>query len=263
LPGKQVANIFAKYNRGILFDLFVLLANIFLMRLLVQLFLDVFREASAGESLAKFGLLLFYLALLVLPSIAAILKRWHYHQRIKQSGEKELAGGWLPFGCIFLPPAYLIVNMWLSLGVSLSWIEMFPNAPSTPAISGALLGVGLVYNVVQTVLVFRYFGPPKRAPRLAFLRNPRSDLVGDICIFVNMILAQVLLNWGAISYPGFHEGKFVDRFVPLLVFALLMYLTGRIFFLVEDIRHPRTWVTILLANLVIVLRVVLGGASAR
>jgi hypothetical protein len=41
----------------------------------------------------------------------------------------------------------------------------------------------------------------------------------------------------------------------LIIFALLMYMTGRIFFLVEDIRHPRTWLTILLANSVLIFRV--------
>jgi hypothetical protein len=71
------------------------------------------------------------------------------------------------------------------------------------------------------------------------------------------------LNWGAMTYPGFHEGRFVDRVLPLVVFALLMYLTGRIFFLVEDIRHPRTLLTILLANSPIFIRAVLAGGQAR
>jgi hypothetical protein len=254
-------HIFAKRNRGLLLDVLVFLINLFLMQLLVKCFLTLFRQAAAGERTAKCGLLLFYLGMLVLPSVGAILKRWHFHQRIKKLGEAEVDGGWLPFGCIFLPFAYLIVNMFITLAVSLTFLELFPDSEFGNDISSAFLLFGIVYNIFQTVLVFRYFSPPKRDPKSAFLRDPRSDVLGDACIFLNVILYQVLLNWATQTYPGFHEGKFVDRFIPLVVFALLMYITGRIFFLVEDVRQPRTWLTILLANSVIILRALFSMGS--
>lgn len=257
----RTADIFAARNRGKLFDVLIFLANIFLMGLLVRLFLLIFREASAGDFVAKSLLLFFYLGMLVLPSLGAILKRWHFHQRIKKLGEMEESGGWLPFGCMFIPALYMMVSMVISLAVALTFLDLFPDSELGRTGSGVLLGFGLVYNIVQTVLVFRFFAPPKREPKSEFLRDPRSDLLGDACIFVNMILYQVFLNWGVMVYPGFHEGKFVDRFIPLVVFALLMYLTGRIFFLVEDIRHPRTLLTILLANSPIILRAVFAGGT--
>jgi hypothetical protein len=250
----QLTHIFAQKNRGMLLDVLVFLANLFLMRLLVRLFLDISRQASDGDVIAKCVLLLFYLGMLVLPVLGAILKRWHFHQRIKRLGEVEDAGGWLPFGCIFLPFAYLAVNMFMTLGVSLTLLELFPDS----SLGGAFLLFGLPYSIFQTVIVFRYFSPPKREPKSDFLRDPRSEVLGDTFIFLNMILYQVLLNWATLVFPGFHEGKFVDRFVPLIVFALLMYLAGRIFFLVEDIHHPRTWLTILLANSLIILRAIRG-----
>jgi hypothetical protein len=259
----RTAAIFAERNRGVLFDLLIFLANVFLMRLLVGLFLLIFREAAAGDRIAKAELLFFYLGMLILPSLAAILKRWHYHRRIKSLGEKEAPGGWLPFGCIFLPFLYLIVNLWISLAVALAFLELFPDSELGSTGSGTLLLVGIVYNFFQTFLVFRYFSPPKRPTKSEFLRDPRSELLADLCIFLNMILCQVLLNWGAAVYPGFHEGKFVDRVIPLVFFALLMYLTGRIFFLVEDIRRPRVLLTILLANSPLFLRAVFAGGQAR
>lgn len=257
----RTADIFAVRNRGKLFDVLIFLANIFLMGLLVRLFLLIFREASAGDVVAKSLLLFFYLGMLVLPSLGAILKRWHFHQRIKKLGEKEEDGGWLPFGCMFIPAIYLIVSMWITLAVALTFLDLFPDSELGGTGSSVLLLFGLLYNIFQTVLVFRFFSPPKRKPKFEFLRDPRSDLLGDACIFVNMILYQVVLNWGAMAYPGFHEGKFVDRFIPLVVFALLMYLTGRIFFLIEDIRHPRTLLTILLANSPLILRAVFAGGT--
>jgi hypothetical protein len=259
----RTADIFAVRNRGKLFDVLIFLANLFLMGLLVRLFLLIFRQASAGDVVSKTLLLFFYLGMLVLPSLGAVLKRWHFHQRIKRLGEKEDDGGWLPFGCIFIPFLYLIVNLWITLAVALAFLDLFPDSELGRTGSGVLLGFGILYNFFQTFLVFRFFSPPKREPKSAFLRDPRSDLLGDACIFVNMILYQVFLNWGAMVFPGFHEGKFVDRFIPLVVFTLLMYLTGRIFFLVEDIHHPRTLLTILLANSPIILRAVFAGGQAR
>src|SRR5256885_10137507 len=104
----RAAYIFARKNRGLLLDVTIFLANVFLMRLLVGLFLDIFRQASAGDVFAKTGLLLFYLGRLVLPSVGAVLKRWHFHHRLKRLREEENKWGWLPFGCIFLPAAYPI-----------------------------------------------------------------------------------------------------------------------------------------------------------
>ncbi|HVS80943.1 MAG TPA: hypothetical protein VHE60_04355 [Pyrinomonadaceae bacterium] len=258
---KRPANIFARKHRGMLIDMLMFLVNVFLMRLLVRVFLDIYRQASAGDAIARFGLLLFYLALLVLPSLGAILKRWHFHQRIKQRGEAEAADSWLPFGCIFIPAIYLIVNMCITLGVALTFLDLFPGSQFGETVGVSLLLFGIVYNVFQTVLVFRYFAPPKREPKSAFLRDPRSESLGDACIFLNLILYQVLLNWVTVVYPGFHEGKATDRFFTVVIFALLIYITGRIFFLVEDLRHPRTWLTILLANSPLVVRVVLGGPA--
>src|SRR5437764_11319651 len=89
---KRAADIFARRNRGLLFDVLIFLANVFLMQLLVRLFLLIFREAAAGDFWAKAELLFFYAGMLALPSLAAVLKRWHFHHRMKRAGEKEAVG---------------------------------------------------------------------------------------------------------------------------------------------------------------------------
>src|SRR5437660_8345101 len=83
----RAAYIFAGKNRGLLLDVTIFLANVFLMRLLVGVFLDIFQQASAGDTFAKAELLFFYLGMLVLPSVGAVLKRWHFHQRLKRLKE--------------------------------------------------------------------------------------------------------------------------------------------------------------------------------
>ena len=242
-----------------LLDIAIFLTNIFLMRLLLSLFTRISQQAAEGDAFAGFGLLLFYLGMLVLPTVGAILKRWHFHQRHKKEVKGATDLSWLPCGCVFLPFAYLAVNLFITLGVCLTLIDLFPDSSA----SGTFLAVGIPYNFFQTVIVFRYFWPPKKKPRLKFLRDPRSELLGDACVFVNMIFCQILFIWGAMTFRGFHQGKFVDRFVPLAVFAILMYLTGRIFFLAEDVRDRRTWLTILLANSVLILRAVFTTTPVR
>lgn len=245
-----------------LLDIAIFLANLLLMRLLVDLFYDLFRQAYSGSLLARIGILLFYLGMLVLPSVGAVLKRWHLVQRMKRRGEKEEEGDWWLFGCLIIPAIYLAVNMFVSLAVSLTISDIFPDSGFGQTISGVFLGFGIVYNIFQTVLVFRCFLPPKHKPKFAFLRDPRSEVLGDVCIFLNMILFQVLLNYQAAVFPLFHEGSFADRLITLLIFALLVYMTGRIFFLVEDVRRPRTLLTILLANSVVIVRTLLTSAHA-
>ena len=63
----------------------------------------------------------------------------------------------------------------------------------------ALAGVGMspacirrpFFTILQTVLIYRYFPPPKRPPRFQFLTGPESESIGDICIFVSMILFRL------------------------------------------------------------------------
>src|SRR5919198_179290 len=80
----RAARVFAKKNRGLLLDITIFLANVFLMRLLVGAFLDIFQQASAGDTFAKTELLFFYFGMLVLPSVGAVLKRWHFHRRLRE-----------------------------------------------------------------------------------------------------------------------------------------------------------------------------------
>jgi hypothetical protein len=111
-------------------------------------------------------------------------------------------------------------------------------------------------------LVYRYFSPPKKAPSASFLRDPASEQVADLCIFVNMILFQVFWNLAVSQFPfarAASAGDFAFNLFVLCFFALLIYFPPRIFYLAEDIRRPATWLTILLANSPTVLRALFGG----
>jgi hypothetical protein len=65
-----------------------------------------------------------------------------------------------------------------------------------------------------------------------------------------------------LSTPLGRPGSFTDilgRFIVIGTLALLVYFPGRIFYLVEDRRRKVAWVTMLLANLPILLRAVFSA----
>src|SRR5687767_8265680 len=75
--------LLAKTNRGLLLDIVVFLANVFLMHLLTRLFIDLGYQASAGDEIAQFALAFSCLGLWILPPAGAVLKRWHFHRRLE------------------------------------------------------------------------------------------------------------------------------------------------------------------------------------
>jgi hypothetical protein len=83
---RATRTLFAEENRGLLLDISVFVANVFLMRLLTGVVIDLFRQVSAEKPLAKLALGLACLGMWILPAAGAVLKRWPFHQRLKAQG---------------------------------------------------------------------------------------------------------------------------------------------------------------------------------
>lgn len=255
-------NIFAKNNRGILLDVVVFVLQLLLIRLLTRYFLELIRRASADEAFAQIALGLFFSATFILPAAGAVLKRWHFHQRIHGRNQTATPLGNGLAGCLFHPIIYFIISLCLSLAaVGLLGGQVFDEDLTTHASIFLPLVFGvLVLSLGQTILVYRYFARPKKAPSGAFWRDPRSELLGDICIYLNMILFQLLWDLltssPATKVAGF--GDFAGRVFALCFFALLFYFPPRIFYLADDIHRRAAWGTILLANAPTLLRVLFG-----
>jgi hypothetical protein len=200
----------------------------------------------------------------VLPAAGAVMKRWHFHRRLKATGksvdyEANLAG---LAGCVFNPLFYFCLNLVLvsailaGLGQFLFGRKLLDNG----AVFIPLVFVGLICTIVQTYLIYRYFSAPKKPPRSKFLRHPESETLGDICIFLNMILFQIAWNLLTFADLGRPSGalEFFGRLFFLCFIALLIYFPPRMFYLAEDINRRRTWLTMLLANSPVIVRVLIG-----
>jgi hypothetical protein len=266
VSGRQrLTRLFAKTNRGLLLDISIFVANIFLMRSLTRVFIEIFHEVSAENPLAKLLLGLTCLAMWVLPALGAVLKRWHFHQRLEderktvESQETNLAG------CLFNPIFYFCLNLVITSAVltSLGEFVFGRRLLNAGAVFVPLVILGLILTIIQTYLIYRYFIPPKSPPQSKFLRSPQSEALGDICLFVNMILFQVvwnLLGFADLGRPSSFL-EFAGRLFFLSFIALLIYFPPRMFYLAEDINRPRTWLTMLLANSPVIFRVLIGTNS--
>jgi hypothetical protein len=243
-------------NRGMLLDICVFVFNLLLMRFLLPRFAGTISQAVNGDFAAQVLIFSMLAAMLVLPPIAAILKRWHFHTA------RAAAGDDVAFGCLFNPILYfcLIFTIFAFVQVFLlQYIYGDEDPGAWPFLLTMLVGTTL--TITHTWLVYRYFSPPKNPqPKFAFLLDPRSDLIGDICIWVNVLFFQMFWNYAfrrSFVRPGDAE-ELIGRIFVFGFIALLVYFPPRIFYLAEDIGRRRVWLTILLANSPILFRVLIG-----
>jgi len=266
-PGirQRFARLFDKKNRGLLLDVFVFIANLSLMRYLTGLYIGVFKEVSAENPLAKLALGLTFAAMWILPAAASVLKRWHFHQRLKAQGKTVESEETTLSGCLFNPIFYFCLNLVITAFVltSLGEFVFGRRLLDTGAVFIPLVVAGLILTIVQTYLIYSYFIPPKSPPQSEFLRRPESETLGDICLFLNMILFQVfwnMLTFAPLGHPS-GLGEFAGRLFFLCFIALLIYFPPRMFYLAEDINRRRTWLTMLLANSPVIVRILIGTGS--
>jgi hypothetical protein len=259
---KLSVNLLAKHNRGLLLDLVVFVANLFLLRLLARYVLDLFARADQNDDAARFVLLLACIAMWVLPAAGAVLKRWHFHQRLRAEHKQIAFLDSTVGGCLFNPLFYFCLNLVVMsailAGVGQGLVGKKGMDSAVVFVPSIFLGLGL--TIFQTYLIYRYFSPPKEPPKSGFLLSPESELLGDICIFLNMILFQTA--WNMLTWAGFGRVssvfEFFGRLFILLFLALLVYFPPRMFYLAEDIHRRRTWFTMLLANSPVIFKVLIG-----
>jgi hypothetical protein len=257
-------------QRGVLLDLIVFLVNLALMPRLTSWASQLVGRANEGDRLAVLAVGTWFLGMFTLPPAAAVLKRWHFHRRRREERAAArvdpLAEG--PLGC--LSSVYMMLFYFVQV--------TFTGAVATLAFVGLLFGdredaavfipgafLTLLAAIAHVVLVFRYFAPPTTPPTGEFLRSRRSEWLGDLCIFTNVMLFQVFwsLVVGALSpLPRERFSFFVVSLFVVGFLTLTVYLPPRIFYLAEDGRRPAAWFTMLLANLPAAVRLLFGTSSS-
>jgi len=188
------------------------------------------------------------------------MKRWHYHERLrgKEPEESTLSG------CLFNPIFYFCLTILIFACMNAFILQyLSPVGDPGPAIFVGSILLGLILAIIHTWLVYRYFTPRKKPPSSPFLLSPASEMLGDICLFVNMLNFQIIWNllsfWGLGHPSGIEE--FVGRLFVLCFIALLIYFPPRMFYLADDINKRRTWLVMLVANSPVIFRFLIGTSS--
>jgi hypothetical protein len=201
----------------------------------------------------------------VLPAAGAVMKRWHFHRRLSEERKTVDFDDKLS-GCLFNPIFYFCLNLVVmsaivaAVGQELVGKKGMDNGwVFVPSI---FAGLGL--TIFQTYLIYRYFSPPKKPPTSQFLRSSKSEFLGDVCFFFNMLLFQCAWNLLTFADIGRVSGvaEFFGRLFFLSFLALLVYFPPRMFYLAEDINQRRTWFTMLLANSPVIVKVLIGTKSS-
>jgi hypothetical protein len=252
-----IESIRVRTNRGMLLDLVVFLLNLFFMRILTRQFMNIVHQAGDGKVGAGILVFLFFLGMFLLPTIGAILKRGHLHQRVSSGSDDD---DFLVMGCLCNPIFYFTLNILIWCLLNAFALQFFYGDDEPGGVMGASILFGIVFTIFQTYIVYRCFGAPKVKASTGFLNSPFAETMADGCIFLNMILFQIAWNI-ATSYSlprvsGVVE--FAGRLFILFFAALIIYFPPRVFYLSEDGHRPRTWLTILLANTPAVVRLVIG-----
>ena len=264
-PQPRSFNLLAKHNRGLLLDLVVFIVNISLMTLLTKYVLALFSAVSENDQGAKLILILACIAMWVLPAAGAVMKRWHFHQRLGTETKAVALYDTNLGGCLFNPIFYFCLNLVMMSGIvaAVGQELVGPKGMDNGAVFVPLILLGLGLTIVQTYLIYRFFSPPKEPPKSGFLLSPESEFLGDACLFLNMMLFQCAWNLLTFAPLGRVSGvvEFLGRLFFLLFLALLVYFPPRMFYLAEDINRPRTWLTMLLANSPVIFKVLVGTNS--
>jgi len=255
--------LFKPENRGILLDLVVFFLNLTLMIVLTRLTRELVNDADNDNS-AKALIGSYFVALFLLQPLGPVLKRWTFHQHAKVD-TSSFPGCLLPVFMLF----YLVMMLLISSTATIILGDIFEGEGGE--VGTVLILLGFFWSIFNTVLISRYFLKPKKPPRWKFLTTPQAAMLGDVCMFLNVISLQVLWNnlttaesfWQhTLSTPLGRPGSVTDilgRFIVIGVLAMLVYFPGRIFYLVEDRNRKVAWLTMLLANLPLLLRAVFSA----
>jgi hypothetical protein len=276
-PTKSLKRLFARANRGILLDIGMFIFGIFLMRVVTKNFIGLTR-APGDDVWAKTAIALFYTGLLILSPLGAVLKREQFWERISRQDKEEQVKrniDWFIFS-----PWFSFVWLWIIYALVVAyWYQVFLPDPfdGMQWIVLVLFFGGMLYCFVGAYAISKFYedglGKPfwvlhKQGTTAddffgfldypffdrfrTFLEKPISAVLGDFCIYLNMILFQIFWNYLFSHFYGEGVHKDGDVLSAVLVYLLLLclfYFPPRNFYLAEDIHRPIVWLTILLANL--------------
>jgi hypothetical protein len=256
----------APNNRGIILDLVVFAVTLSLVRAVAVLSNNLL-HAAAEDVRARLAIGVFFTALVLIQPLGPALRRWSFHQRLAFSTDSGA-------GCLLFWFMFVYFVMMLTLCTA-SVVVLGGIFSAGEGVSMMFLLAGFAWCIVSVCVVYRYFMPPKTPPRWTFLTTPAAERLGDACIYLNAIGLQIvwagltgsawfteLVTQTPLGRPG-SGTDILGRLIATAVFAVLLYLPARIYYLAEDKHRALTYATMLLANTPLIMRIVFAPGAVH
>jgi hypothetical protein len=271
---RRVAHATSRVSwRGIILDLTVVAANLFLVAPLARLlrtggqaFLTAGQNNDARVSPAVGWL---FLSVFAAHAFGAFLKRLPRRARVSASRLPTpnkllvfVACALLLFHfAIFL---LLLDSGWQSTGLD-NWVSVFGKsggADASPFFAFLVRFVLIIFILpLPTFLAALAAFNDGDAPPASWRTHWLTELFADLLLYFSIIVLTVIMN--VLIAPRFvstggDAGRTLDdvlaSLIPLALAFSIIYLPPRFIYLAEDYRAPATWLTILLALLTLAYR---------
>src|SRR5436305_692727 len=166
--------------RGLVFDLAVIVVNVFLARLLTRHVGRLMKLSFLSDDVqAGRTLLYIILAALAAQLVGAALKRRPLQARLLA----QHAGDENPVGCL------MILHLCLMLITGCAVVALAQTEP-TPAVLFPMI----LLCIVPTVLVWRAMTPYKTPPQPDWRNSRGAEIVADLCLFAYMLVNLAVWN---------------------------------------------------------------------
>jgi hypothetical protein len=269
------ANSSGGHRRGVLLDLTVVIANLFLIAPLVGLLRaqgQGFLAPTGGERRVgpKVGWLL--LSVFAAHAAGAFLKRPARLARLAAGGRVPPARPtgrpifWIVCALLlahFTIFLFVLMSGWQGAGLD-GWVSVFgKGGRDAHPFFAFLVRFALVCFVLPlpTLLVAISLAGAGDAPRPSWRTHWATEFFADLLLYFSIVVLTAAMN--VLIAPRFETvaggsgptaGDVLASLIPLALAFSLFYLPPRLIYLAEDYRSPLTWLTILLALLSLAYR---------
>ena len=262
---KNISGFLPPNVNGLVFDIAILLINIFLIRQLSSRFLALIRSAFQDEKSASLTLPVLAAIVLLLRLLGLYFKRRPLQARLNRKTEGSALGclGFFNFGLMALTLAVAMVPL-MEYAEKMEATSGGTQSGAVIVIPTAFIGVFLLF--FEWWLFVKALSPLKSAElassKVYWMFSRKVETLADFGLFVYMMLWQVIYN--AIIIGMFTESDHSDfgsRMLSLAFFTLgfcACYLTPRALFLVEDAKYRVTWLTMGMAFLPSAIRILIN-----
>jgi hypothetical protein len=253
--------VIAGRNRGIILDVIVFIINLILMSDVSGRLNDYIGVGRDRPNDARaMGIMAGYCALAcLLPATGALLKYISGSQKhTPHFYRKTWAKQFFPMMTIILIFQFLSQAIFFLAGYNYQGklLALLAEGGTISLLLKISLPILIIFVLINPVIVRMNFVKNRRHYLSGFPRDT-VEFLGDVALFLNMILFQIF--WGIFMADLTQDwGGVLERVLALAITSLLLYLPPRLIYLAEDGHRSIVWVTMILANLPIIIRIIIA-----